>query len=679
MLARDLNNQISLQIIKALIEACHRDLNLFSKYIVKIFKMMLETKDIETMDLTCQVFVIFTSYHDGSTLGIDSEFTKDYEYLLKKFASFCSNDSNETTFNLQMRYIGQKALQAAVTSNALQASNFKVQLDLILLPLIHALSNSKNPANALAQSNNEDLDIREPTIGHETLNAHSVQVLAAKTVALLYSKTNSGTFKLSLNPLFTFMDAEEKWWPPNFVVSMMELVLDSLQSQHRYLLVSEILYQLENVKKATNVEKKDSKQKYASLVSILDIILNANIPLVGISVLEVLNTLFIHLIKSVQEFTSFKDKLSTTSDSDVQDTLQYTIQYGLAHCIGGLASQTYYLNQLNDITSYIISKLKVNHDTLDTIDGLLMKEYRHVVLKCLDLVAKASSSKQAQKEDTESDNENTSLYSNLITLDVWIPALETRIEFAEILVDYLEATSENDFTLEPYPKVYLVKDSIIKQASHQRAVAAIVIEWLMMTGNFYRISSLVEYAEGLKNERIQLNEYSSVFLDQDSSGVDEENDVNRLEELESDNNTLVSVFVDRKKVVDLLSKEGPLRDEDDTDGTDLENKLMVEWGSNVYVNHDRTFRIRTSRNLNDLKAKLTIPWAKSDLDHHEQDEKQAIRVENLKEALSGQLQNDMNHLQSLTLISLAKRNNEITNTDISLLLQSLSLGNDFSP
>lgn len=49
------NNQVSLEILKALIEACHRDLNLFSKYVVKIIDMMLETKDIEIIDLACQV------------------------------------------------------------------------------------------------------------------------------------------------------------------------------------------------------------------------------------------------------------------------------------------------------------------------------------------------------------------------------------------------------------------------------------------------------------------------------------------------------------------------------------------------------------------------------------------------------------------------------------------------
>jgi hypothetical protein len=52
------NNQVSLDIIKSLIQACHRDLNLFSKYIVKILEMVLETKDIELVDLCCEVVFI---------------------------------------------------------------------------------------------------------------------------------------------------------------------------------------------------------------------------------------------------------------------------------------------------------------------------------------------------------------------------------------------------------------------------------------------------------------------------------------------------------------------------------------------------------------------------------------------------------------------------------------------
>jgi hypothetical protein len=241
------------------------------------------------------------------------------------------------------------------------------------------------------------------------------------------------------------LDNEKKWWPKNFAVSIMELALDSLQPQYRYLLVSELLQQLEVVH-----SDKYAIEKHASLICILDTILNASVPLVGISVLEVLNTLFTYLIQSVQDFGGFRE-------SAQQGSLEYTIHQGLAHSIGGLASQTYYLNQLNDITGYIISKLRVGNATVDTIDGLSIQAYRKVALKCLDLVTKASSAKNTQNEqDNEINNENTPMYNNSMALDAWVPALglltdkipSTRVDFAVTLVHCLEATSENEIALE---------------------------------------------------------------------------------------------------------------------------------------------------------------------------------------------------------------------------------------
>jgi hypothetical protein len=52
------NNQVSLHILKALIQTCHRDLNIFSKYIVRILSEMLDTKDIELIDLSCETVKI---------------------------------------------------------------------------------------------------------------------------------------------------------------------------------------------------------------------------------------------------------------------------------------------------------------------------------------------------------------------------------------------------------------------------------------------------------------------------------------------------------------------------------------------------------------------------------------------------------------------------------------------
>jgi hypothetical protein len=47
------NNQVSLDIIKALIQSCHRDLNLFSKYVVDILEMILGTRDLDLIDIAC--------------------------------------------------------------------------------------------------------------------------------------------------------------------------------------------------------------------------------------------------------------------------------------------------------------------------------------------------------------------------------------------------------------------------------------------------------------------------------------------------------------------------------------------------------------------------------------------------------------------------------------------------
>ncbi|KAI8984553.1 hypothetical protein BDF20DRAFT_860519 [Mycotypha africana] len=806
---RHQSNKISLEIIKALIEACHRDLNLFSKNVVKIIDMVLDTKDISMIDSACQVFVVFTKYHEGSTLGVDSELTKDYELLLKKFADFCNYRSTDDTLTLKMRYIGQRGLQAAARSSALQASNYKSQVELIISPLINTLSTSKNPANALAQSPDEDMDNQQSATQNETLNVHSVDILAAKTTSLLLKRSNAVGVKLVLGPLFAFMDSHKLWWPPQFGVSMMELALDSLQPQYRYLLISEVLQQLELL--SHNNKMTVDVNKFACLVSMLDTMLNANVPLVGVSVLEVLNSLFNYLVRSVKDFKAFTLVETNNINNREATSMEFTIQNGLVHSIGGLASQTYYLNQLNDIAGYVISKMKVGHhhpkDSTQTaeeesdgaMDGLPAQEYRSIALHCLNAVITTSSStNESEGNDDEYGKSSTMIeptapvFSNIISLDAWFSALglltdpcqETRVEFANTLVHYFESTcAEEEATIDIYPKhtmnqhgdvmlvnalhqaivdwvqlpnikaedihamyhiltaltkkfgadetikavplIFKVQDLVqfsttsIQGTARQNAIAALVIEWLMMTGRFYRIDSLIHYADELREGRIQSNQYSAIFMDSNStrwdnnqptttmttsssSSVHSKNDVasidkldssiiNRETSLEADTINIIPVdkFVDRPTVIDILSKDGPLRDEEDTEGTELENKLKAIWGNESHIalsatvttaagHHDRSFRIRTSRNLSDLKAKLATSWALSDVSHIDPDtnKKQMIRVENLKEALNGGL------LAAASAASAATANNTtgiaFTNkadelpSDINTLLQALS-------
>jgi hypothetical protein len=194
----------------------------------------------------------------------------------------------------------------------------------------------------------------------------------------------------------------------------MILVLESLQPQFRYLLVSEILQQIELI------ETQNNEEKHASLVCALNAILNANTPLVGISILEVLNSLFNHLIQTVKGGESM---LSSSEPADPDTQLDYTIQQGLLNSIGGLASQTYYVNQLNDITGYIITKLCTVQDT----NGFSVKQYRKVVLKCLEAVSVAAAAADRDESSSEEDGLNLTKFGTA-TLEAWVPALDLLLD-----------------------------------------------------------------------------------------------------------------------------------------------------------------------------------------------------------------------------------------------------------
>lgn len=51
-------------------------------------------------------FIVFCSYHDGTTLGVDAELTQDYETLIKKFSGFCNYTNEDEAFALKYSMSG---------------------------------------------------------------------------------------------------------------------------------------------------------------------------------------------------------------------------------------------------------------------------------------------------------------------------------------------------------------------------------------------------------------------------------------------------------------------------------------------------------------------------------------------------------------------------------------------
>ncbi|KAI8333974.1 hypothetical protein BC941DRAFT_515970 [Chlamydoabsidia padenii] len=725
---------VSLEILQSLIQACHRDLNLFSKHIVNILVMVLgmKDKDIELFDKACETFADFANYHDGNTLGVDVEFTADYEILMQQFAGYCSYQGKDETLTSRVELMGHRGLQACVISPAFESPNLKTQLGIIMPPIIATLAESKQPVNSLLKGKKTS-DLKQMVKTSDLMDAAMVFRVAAKTATLLFGKINGTGIRLALGTLLNYLDSNEKWWPPNFAVASVELVLDSLQAQYRYHLVTEILQQIENTTYQTFTDKQ------ASLISILDTVLNAALPLSGISVLEVLNSLFGHLIKSLEGVHEFRvDKPSLFEGK--QATLAYTVHYGLAHSIAGLASHTYYQNQLDDITNFMLAKLRVG-TTLKQVEGLPLVNYRNVVLKCLDMIVGDKHSSPSGSDELLSSSSCAT-----ISLESWIPAFgllidsepKTRIDFSMTLVRYLITNAANDLNVGPFPKhtlnrygdmmfinglqqyvlqmvsmnecntkdvqvLYyllcaltrcfgvdgttkmmplvfqlqkLVEQKDIVSTAKQRALATAIVEYFDMVGQFYHVDRLVHYVNQVRTERLQNKEYSTVTFDAKTPSSDSYS----FDDLEPENNNPATIFLNRRVVVEILSKDSHLRDEEDTYGLDLENKLSMEWGSEALANQGRSCKIRTTRNLGNVKPRLSTPWINTDLVQTTKSQQQTVRVETLKEALAStkldtqEVETYYGDLDGTLASNSLKKLDKDTQSKISSLLAGLNVG-----
>lgn len=138
------NVQVTLQILEALIEKAPRDLPLYSKNVLRIFKSILESLDITMVDASIPTFEAFCLHHDGASLSADSEYLKQYEEIVRIYADFASTRTRTPPLaeskpvQMRWRVIGLKAIKSVSSSEALSSVAGR-QLDVIMPILLENL------------------------------------------------------------------------------------------------------------------------------------------------------------------------------------------------------------------------------------------------------------------------------------------------------------------------------------------------------------------------------------------------------------------------------------------------------------------------------------------------------------------------------------------------------------
>lgn len=173
----------------------------------------------------------------------------------------------------------------------------------------------------------------------------------------------------------------------------------------------------------------------------------------------------------------------------------------------------------------------------------------------------------------------------------------------------------------------LLKDEKITPTCRQYAIQSCIVSLFLMMADYYQLPSLTQYMDhikesrGFKSDDIMLSETVNLPEQPELFTI-------HVDDPEEKSNR---VWIDRSVVVESMSKEGNLRDEQDTHGLDLEAKLFAEWGSDAFrkyfiiyiyqsvflntsftVKHDQPMRPKILLDSNGIKPKLSSPWEHAD-------------------------------------------------------------------
>lgn len=133
--------QVTLQILRALIEKCPRDLPLFSRAVLRIFRTILRSNDLTLIEESVLTFDTFCAHQDPATLAADQDYIGQYEEVVQLYAAFASKEPQLQTRTpiswpvaIRYRKAGLEAIKSVASSASLSSDTGR-QLS-VIIPVI---------------------------------------------------------------------------------------------------------------------------------------------------------------------------------------------------------------------------------------------------------------------------------------------------------------------------------------------------------------------------------------------------------------------------------------------------------------------------------------------------------------------------------------------------------------
>nr|P0CN37.1 RecName: Full=Protein EFR3 [Cryptococcus neoformans var. neoformans B-3501A] len=360
---------ISLAILRALLTECKRDIALFARSTLRVIDSSLDVRvyqrggiDLEVVGRAAAAFIAYTTYTDGSAVGVDDTLTKTYFEILRKFGSMAtvslldSSEKPDTEQQNRTRLIALAGLNGAATSDAIFAStrDFPRQIDLIIPPLLVntfegqiselKLESAKIGMDASPSPFFSEFAAKGPVAQRRapSLHAHipgekgptSADVVSAALRSLhsLLQQCNVTQASQIIDRLVMFLD-KHGWQYAERDCFVAEQVTAWIPLQYRFIVPTRLVEVL------MDLQDRTPTPKHTSALAMVTTILNSTTSLVGLGVTDLLQ----HLVSLIIRRIHF----------DLRDALLPS----LVQCVSSLGTHIYYADQINDIVEELALRI----------------------------------------------------------------------------------------------------------------------------------------------------------------------------------------------------------------------------------------------------------------------------------------------------------------------------------
>lgn len=404
------NVQVTLAILAALVEKSPKEATLIASTVLKILDLILRSDDITMIESSIPTFEAFCENHDPSSLFGDKDYLTHYEAVIRAYAQLASNkyhtDKPATTRSVQIRWrnAGLSAIKCVSAADALSSLSGR-QIN-VIVPVIldnlwsdndnfldvvydrHQLEEKqgadktvrRRTSVATVRTNEEPADANPLAISGTAADVDNIAeeetgVLALQCLQSIFVAPNRSQIHSATTALLRFITqravAGDRVIASDFAtnadsgpaIQIFNIISRWAPVQDRYIILLVVLDTM-----VRGPVKEDTLEPQIVYTAIIGAMLRSDLNLIGLSVMDVLHGLIRQMRKLFQlrsgSNRSGSNRSGSGSDDQLEnlhpsrDSLRASLLHRLESCIGDLAHHIYYADQVWDMITAILARLK---------------------------------------------------------------------------------------------------------------------------------------------------------------------------------------------------------------------------------------------------------------------------------------------------------------------------------